>query len=123
MHTISKKINVFLIRLKSVTLPKHFHLVPPPPLVDLRWMIYIPATGLGLLPLSQRAAVDAYVKETEVVAAQLRAFAYRAQGPGLAGHVDIATAAESQSWTLKELRVRTARCIALRQGCLWRTCA
>lgn len=67
-------------------------------------------TGLGLLPLSQRAAVDAYVKEAETAAVQLRSFAYRAQGPGLAGHDEIASAAEGQSWTLSQLRVRTCVC-------------
>ena len=61
--------------------------------------------GLGLLPVSQRAAVDAYVSEVEQVAAQLRSFAYRAQGPGLVGGDGIAAAADSQTWTQKKIRV------------------
>lgn len=56
--------------------------------------------------MSQRAAVDAYVVEVEQVAAQLRSFAYRAQGPGLVGGDGIAAAAESQTWTQKKIRVR-----------------
>lgn len=63
-------------------------------------------TGLGLLPASQRAAVDAYVQEVEQAAAQLRIFAYKAQAMGLTGSGGIASAIESQSWTLKTFRVR-----------------
>eukprot|EP00904_Undaria_pinnatifida_P002484 jgi/Undpi1/12236/HiC_scaffold_5.g01912.m1 len=60
--------------------------------------------GLGLLPASQRAAVDAYVLEVEQAAAQLRIFAYKAQAMGLTGSGGIASAIESQSWTLKTFR-------------------
>ncbi len=71
--------------------------------------------GLGLLPPSQRAAVDAYVLEVEQVAAELRSFAYRvAQGPGLAGGDGIAAAAESQKWTQRNIRVSVA---GVRGGC------
>jgi len=49
--------------------------------------------------------VDAYVLEVEQVAAQLRSFAYRAQGPGLAGGDGIAAAAENQKWTQRNIRV------------------
>ncbi|CAN0180707.1 unnamed protein product [Ectocarpus sp. 13 AM-2016] len=59
---------------------------------------------LGLLPVSQRAAVDAYVAEIEQVTAQLRSFAYWAQAPGLVGGEGIAAAVEGQSWTRKKIR-------------------
>ncbi|CAB1113338.1 unnamed protein product [Ectocarpus sp. CCAP 1310/34] len=62
------------------------------------------AAGLGLLPVSQRAAVDAYVAEIEQVTAQLRSFAYWAQAPGLVGGEGIAAAVEGQSWTRKKIR-------------------
>ncbi|CAN0189021.1 unnamed protein product [Scytosiphon promiscuus] len=60
--------------------------------------------ALGLLPASQRAAVDAYVAEVEQVTAQLRWFAYRAQATGLVGGDGIAAAAESQTWTRRNIR-------------------
>ena len=78
--------------------PKHHDLVKTP---NQRTC----SKGLGLLPVSQRAAVDAYVSEVEQVAAQLRSFAYRAQGPGLVGGDGIAAAADSQTWTQKKIRV------------------
>lgn len=61
--------------------------------------------------MSQLAAVDEYVETVEKVTAQLRAFAYKAQGSGLAGGSAIAAAAEGQTWTLKQFRVRVDHCI------------
>lgn len=62
--------------------------------------------GLGLLPMSRRAAVNAYVGEVEQAAAQLRRFMYMVQGVGLAGGPAIVAAAEGQTWTVKQFRVR-----------------
>ena len=79
--------------------------LPLPPRPALSYRVTFRA-GLGLLPASQRTAVDAYVGEVEQAAAQLRRFLYRTQGTGLAGGAAIAAAAEAQTWTVKQFRVR-----------------
>ncbi|CAM9515629.1 unnamed protein product, partial [Discosporangium mesarthrocarpum] len=61
--------------------------------------------GLGLLPVSQCAGVDLYLQEVEDAVRQLRPFVFRAQGNELVRGDWIASAIESQQWTLRQLKV------------------